>query len=192
MATPEQEELNAKTYMALGRYVVAFSGLLHALESSTVHLIVPEPDGRKMMLLGAALSERTASPVVAAFFSVFYKHWEGQMSDDDTAVMKCLRRELEDVVKERNRLMHDAWMGRTVGGDPGPHALARHRVRAHGTGVEFESEIYPPERLAELAEDVTRLSSVVNGSVWYHRPGQRGPELAERIRVVDKRVERVD
>lgn len=188
MPTPAQEELNRQTYMTMGKYVVAFSCLLHALETSTAKLIVPEPDGRRMMLLNAALAERTAAPIVGAFFSVFFKYWEGQMSTDDAAIMKCLRRELDDVVKERNRLMHDAWLGTTVGGDPGPHALTRFRVRAHGAGVEFESDSYPPERLDMLAENVHRLSSIVYGAVWYHRPGQSGPELAERFQIVDRKV----
>jgi hypothetical protein len=97
-------------------------------------------------------------------------------------------RELDELVKVRNRLMHDAWMTSITGGDPGPHALIRHRVRAHGKGVEYESEAYMPEKLEKLVEDANRLASVVNGAVWYSRPGQQGPELHQRMCVVDGKV----
>jgi hypothetical protein len=191
MVTDAKAKLNDDTYRALGRYVVEFSGLLHALETSTVYLFGLGPDGGRTMLIEAALAGRTADPIVSAFFSVFFKRWEGQLTPEDTKIMKCLRREIGDMVTERNRLMHDAWMGKTVGGDPGPHAMSRIRVRAHGTGVEFENIDYPPEKLELLAADLGRLAGVVNGSVWYRRPGQTGPELHPRIQIIDGKVQKV-
>lgn len=182
----DQSELDSNTYKALGRYVVAFSGLLNALESSTVHLVTR--DSREMKLLDAALGDRTASPIVAAYFAVFYTCWEGQMYEKDFSVMKCLRRELEDVVKERNRLMHDAWLSSAAGAYSGTIPMTQYRKRAHGTGVDYESVFYPPEKLELLSDDLNRLSSIVNATAWYGRRGQSGPELSKRFQVVDNRV----
>lgn len=185
-----QEELNSKTCMALGQFVVAFSGVLHALETSTMYLIAPAPDGARWALLGAALADRTAAPIVASFFSVFHKRWEGSLSPEDSKILHCLRRELDDLVKQRNRLMHDAWMNRVVGGDPSPQPMSRHRVRAHGKGVEYENESYPPEKLEQIVQDANRLASVIHGAVWYRRDGQQGPELHSRMQIVDGKVQR--
>lgn len=71
--TPEQAELYTRTYTALSKFVVSFSGLLHSLETSTVQLIAPFCDGDQMMRMNAAITDRTASPIVGAFFSVFYE-----------------------------------------------------------------------------------------------------------------------
>jgi len=190
MTTPEQDALDTQTHVALGRFVVSFSSLLHNLETSTIHLLSPEPNGRQWLLLRAAVADRTASPIGSAFFSVFHKRWEGALTEDDIKILKAMRRELDDLIKERNRLMHDAWMSTTKGADQGPHALTRVRVRAHGSGVEYEAKAYPPTVLANLVQDVDRLSSVVNGAVWYYRPGQSGPELHIKMSVKDGKVHR--
>lgn len=185
-----QQAINEATYRALGLVVIRFAGLLHSLETSTIELFGLGPDYKRNLLLGAALADRTATPIVSAYISVFVKRWEGQMTPDDFEIVKCLRRELDEVVRERNRLMHDAWMYKT-GGEQS-HPLSLHRVRAHGKGANYESVDYPPAKLEELSERLERLASVVNGAVWYCRPGQVGPELHMRMRVVDGRVVRIN
>lgn len=84
MAKDAQEDLNEKIYRNLGLFVVAFSGTLHALESSTVHLIKtggdggpePLPGSVRSVLIEAAIADRTASPIIASFFSVFFTRWK--------------------------------------------------------------------------------------------------------------------
>jgi hypothetical protein len=186
-----QQALNDATSLALGRVVIAFSGLLYSLESSTVHLMAFSLDGTQRPLIQAALAERTASPIVSSFFSVFHKRWEGELAADDIVILKCLRKECDAIVKERNRLMHDAWMSKVVGGDPSPQLLSRHRVRAHGSGVDYESVDYSPETLNRFAEDIGRVSSVVTGTTFCMRPGQKGPELGPRMYVSDGKVMRL-
>lgn len=190
MSTPEQYALDTQTHVALGRFVVSFSRLLHALESSTIHLLSPEPNGRQLLLLGAALAERTAMPISSAFFSVFYKRWEGTLTEIDIKILKAMRLELDDLIKERNRLMHDAWLSTSIDEEEGPHALTRFRIRKHGKGVDYESQTYPPKALEALVEVADRLSTVVNGAVWYLRRGQSGPELHSRMEVNDGKVYR--
>lgn len=189
MTTFAQDELDAKICLALGRFVVAFSEVLYALETSTAYLILPTPDGVRRTLLNAALADRTAAPIVASFFSVLHKRWEGLVPEADVKILQCLRRELDDLVKERNRLMHDAWMTSIVGGDPAPQPMGRHRVRAHGKGVEYEHVPYPPEKIEQLVQDARRLASAINRAVWYQRDGQEGPELHPRMKITDGKVQ---
>ena len=189
MTSKEQLALYEATYRALGLVVIRFSGLLHSLETSTIQLFGVGSDYKRMLLFSAALADRTAAPIVSAYISVFMQRWEGLMTEKDKEIIKCLRRELDEVVRERNRLMHDAWMYKK--GDESSYPLSRHRMRAHGKGVEYESVDYPPSSLEELAVRLERLASVVNASVWYLRPGQVGPELYPRIQIVDGKVVRV-
>lgn len=184
-----QAELNRTTYTALGRFVVAFSAVLGSLESSTVRLL--GANGQTQRLIEAALADRTAYPIMSSFFSVFHAYWGDKITTGDKAVLRQLRRELTSLIEIRNRLMHDDWMSTAVGGDEGPHPLSRMRVRAHGSGVEYEIEPHPPHSLEQLAADATRLSSCINGAVWYCRPGQVGPELEQRYAVVDNKLQRI-
>src|SRR3546814_17731785 len=103
MTSEHQKQLNEYTELALGRFVVRFSGLLTALELSTVRMFDLGPDGPRTMLIEAALSERTASPIAASFFSVFHKKWDGLLTVDDLEILKTLRREIEALIKECGR-----------------------------------------------------------------------------------------
>lgn len=188
MVSKEQEELNNQIYLSLGKFVVSFSHLLHALEESTIFLFGLGPDGARTILIKAALTDRTAYPISSAFFSVFFQKWGDLVTDDDLKIMKVLRKEIQDLIEKRNRIMHDAWMGQTVGGDPGPHPMSLLRVRAHGKGADYESREYVPEAVRLIAEDAKRLASVVNGIVWYTKPNQKGPEVNERFEVREERV----
>jgi|GEM_PF-3657292 len=187
MTSEAQRQLVEETYTALGRFVVAFSSLLYALETSTVHLMNLGA-GPHTILIEAALADRTASPIVNSFFSVFFKRWEDHLTPEDLDVMKCLRRELDEIVRKRNRIMHDAWLHITVGDHPGPHPMARYRLRAHGKGVDHEMVRQPPQDIAQLADDLERLATIVNAAVWYHSPAQVGPELDPRIQVNNGKV----
>lgn len=191
MHSEDQRQLDEETCRAIGRFVVSFSGLLFSLETSTVQMLHPEPDFTRRLRIEAALADRTASPIVSAYFSVFYHFWGEALTESDARIMKCLRRELDEVVQTRNRMMHDAWLSVSVGGDPGPHNMTLHRVRAHGRGVEYESRAFSPSDIHNLSLTVDRLASVVNAAVWYFRPGQQGPELERRLSIVNDRVQRL-
>jgi|ERR1043166_1001142 hypothetical protein len=186
MVSEEQQNLYDETYRALGLFVVRFAGLLYSLETSTVFLITPMGYGPEGLLMQAALADRTAGPIVSSFFSVFYKKWEGHLTDEDIAILKNLRRELDEIVMKRNRLMHSAWMYSSGENRSDPIPLSTLRVRAHGKGMEFESKKYLPEEIDSLCDDCERLSSVVNRAVFRHfDAGQPAPNLSNRIRLED-------
>jgi hypothetical protein len=68
-----QTELEERICLALGKYVVAFSSLMFSLETGTIKFMgIPQ---EKVLMASAAFAERTANPVVAAFFSVLHLKW---------------------------------------------------------------------------------------------------------------------
>lgn len=186
MNTSDQQVLYEDTLRELGRFVVRFSHVLYALENSTIFLI--GIGGSSIVPLRAALSDRTAGPIVSSFFSVFHTRWAEALTEGDKKILSCLRRELDSLIKERNRLMHDVWLITTVGGDLGPHPLARSRLRAHGAGAEYETASYRSEDLEKISADAARLAEVVRSSAFYKRVGQQGPELERRFEIVEKKV----
>lgn len=188
MTTEEQIALNQSTYLALGRFVVCFSYLLNSLEESTIWLFGLGPDGKRTILFKAALADRTANPISSAFFSVFFERWGELVTDEDSRIIKFLRKEIESLIKTRNRIMHDSWMSKTVGGNPGPHPMCLMRVRAHGNGAEYEAIDYSPEEITNIASDAERLADIVNGIVFYMKPGQIGPEVADRFEIRNNKV----
>ncbi|MBD2038397.1 hypothetical protein H6F76_25935 [Leptolyngbya sp. FACHB-321] len=188
MESEEQIVFNQSLYLALGRFVVCFSHLLNSLEEATVWLFGLGPDGERTILIKAALADRTASPIASAFFSVFFERWGELVTDQDSRIIRCLRKEIEGLIKTRNRIMHDAWMSKTIGGNPGPHSMSLVRVRAHGSGAEYDSVDYGPEDVTNIANDAGRLASVVNAIAWYMKPGQNGPEVAERFEICENKV----
>ncbi|WP_345854671.1 hypothetical protein [Shewanella algae] len=187
VVTDEQEEVNIETFMALGRFVVSFSNLLNSLEESTVYLFGLAGNFQESLMLKAALSDRTAYPISSSFFSVFFQRWGDSVTEEDAKIMGALRNEINNLIKKRNRVMHDAWMN-TSGGVKESHPMSTMRVRAHSKGAEYDLEEQTPEKVLDLVETAKRLSDVVTGVVWYCKPGMKGPEVAERFHLIDKKV----
>ena len=187
MATIEQELVNQETYLALGQFVVSFSHLLHSLEVSTVQLLDLGLDHKKSLLVKAALADRTASPITSSFFSVFFEKWGELITEDDARIMKALRTEIQSLVEQRNRFMHDAWMN-TTGGGKDSHPMSTMRVRAHGKGAEYVCLEMTPQNIKNLIDCTKRVTSVIYGSVWYSRPGMIGPEISDRFQIIDSKV----
>ena len=185
MTTPEQQQLNERTCLALGRFVIAFSNVLFALETSTVFLL-----NANRNLAQAVLADRTARPIAMSFFSLFHARWDNLLTDGDKQIINCLRTELDYLIDTRNRLMHDAWLNSTSG-DQELREMVTHRARAHRTGVDYKITKYHPDELEKLAAEARRISGKINGFVFYLRPGQIGPELERRFTITDKKVFRI-
>lgn len=180
-------DLNNDIYKALGHFVVEFSRLLHSLETSTSHLICPQPNGT-MILIRTALADRTASPIITSFFSVFFKRWEGFIVEKDEKILKTLRKELDEIVKIRNRLMHDVWFCNFGQDSSDLDGLYLQRLRAHGKGANFQTNHYSTSKINELTSDANRLSHIINNIVWYHPPEPNILELYLRFKIIDNKV----
>lgn len=191
MLTQTQNELNAETYRALGLFVVRFSHLMHALETSTMYLL--EIFGHPSRgLVEAALANRTAEPITSAFFSVFFKRWKDDLDAREENLVSKVRNEIQELIQTRNRLMHDVWLYSHVGGDDSAQELSRHRLRTHGKGADYESIKYSPADIENFATDARRLAEIVNGMAWYNNPEKPGPNISSRFSLVDGRVKRLD
>lgn len=166
-------ELNERTFTAIGRFVVSFSGVIQALEQSTIFLMNPPAPGSRPIrnLLEAALAGRTAEPATKTFFSVFYEAWGVAITDEDKKILKALRKEINDITEIRNRLLHDIWLNGYTGNDKIPSSMGRHRVRVHGEGVEHERIKIQPEDIEELAEKAKKISQYIWRICWF------GPHL---------------
>lgn len=181
--------MHQNTFLALGKFVVEFSRLLHYTESATVQLIAPigtAASGARMLAL-AALADRTAYPIVSSYFSVFHQYWEEQLTPADIKILQSLRTEIEGLVTERNRLMHDSWQP-VSGGGHDSEILHKVRIRAHGKGANYEAEPYAPSSIDQLSERVRQLTDLLRAAVSYARPGQNGPELDRRMEIRGKQV----
>lgn len=167
--------------------MVEFSRLLHSLETSTSHLICPQPNGT-MILIRAALADRTASPIISSFFSVFYKKWEGFITEKDKKILKTLRKELDEIVTTRNRLMHDVWLYNFGQDSSELDGLSLQRLRAHGEGANFLTEKYSSTRIDELTSNANRLSNIINSIVWYHPPEPNVLDLYLRFKIIHNKI----
>ncbi len=167
---------------------MSFSHMLHSLEESTIHLFGLGPDGTKTILIKAALADRTASPICAAFFSVLFQRWGNLITDDDTRVLKCLKKEIQGLIEQRNRIMHDPWMSKTICGESGPHPMSLVRLRSHAKGASYTAIDYGPQEVRSVADDAGRLAGVINAIVWYSKADQTGPEISRRFEVREDKV----
>lgn len=188
-----QQKVTEATQLALGRFVVSYSALFYALEHSTIELLTMTadgPNGASRFLIQTALADRTAAPITSSFFSVFHLKWSGQLTPADQKILKALNKEIQALIKTRNRLMHDAWLVPTLGGSQIPQEFCLTRLKTHGSGAEYERTEYSAHHIDALAADAIRLSHVVWATTFYARDCQSGPELHPRITIVNEKVVR--
>lgn len=185
----DQRLADQKTFSALGRFVVNFSHVVGSLEDGLIHLFStahhcpPE-------LLFAAMGERTADQILKSFVAVFRWRYGREMLPKDELVFACLKKEVDELIQVRNRLMHDSWVHFREGGSEAPALIGRYRRRVHGKGVDHELSDFGPDRIESHADDAERLSSIISAVAFYGRPEAIGPELHPRLQIVDKKVVR--
>jgi hypothetical protein len=140
-------------YLAIGRFVVAFSGLIHAMDTQTAfHLAA----GRPVATAQAALGSREAKAVLEGYLGLAYELDGGRWQDEDRTLVKVFRREVMDLISERNRIAHDAWF---VGWDEntGEHTSWRLRAVTTRSGVRQDAVTLTADEIFALAEDADRL-----------------------------------
>jgi len=187
----DQTQLNEATYLSLGRFVVTFSGLIHALITSKIHLAFTFPYGAAYEPESVRLNSLTAGPLVFEFIAAFKNKWDELISAEDLAIIECLNEELLALISERNRMMHDIWLSKTIGGHPGPHSFVRAGYNKTAAGSQYHNlDIYPDD-IEPYTQTAKRLMNVVNCIAFYHRPGQTTPELSGRISLQNDTVSRM-
>ena len=178
-----QAELDDATCLSLGRFVMFFSGLIHSLENATEALsnLVTTED---KINFKASISKFTAGVMLDKFSSTFTSYWGSALAKNDHEILDGVKRELKALIDQRNRLMHDVWVNKMVGGTENiPQHKARHRTIIQNTNLSYETIDYSPEVVEKLISDTKRLTLVVNRMYRYSRPGMVGPELHPRIKI---------
>jgi hypothetical protein len=194
----DHEALVEELCNALGKFVMGFSGLQHDMESATTSTLMGMGGGladmwaspAPMALIQAAFQNRTAMQIMETFFSVFHERWKEKLSEDELKLLRQLQKEIKELVEDRNRILHDAWV--TSHSADGPTDIGLFRVRVHGKGVEWTHKSMRPADLLAHAADAKRLGSIVTTCVFHLRKEMEGPTLTNRIAIVDGKVQRYD
>jgi hypothetical protein len=172
-------------YRAIGRFMVEFSQLQHMIEYMTVISVTQDEDKESWARAWAVLSGRTAQPVVNAFFSLCVEIKQDEWSSDDFALLKSVRKEIQHIIEERNRIAHDVWsLGHPNYPVPeGSDALRfKYSVSTRQGALRAATPITVAE-LDELSDDANRLRVIISYIGLLLRPissadGQDGAESA--------------
>lgn len=168
--------------LALGNYVTSFSGLLHALESSTAFMLTSNSNVDQM-LVRALVADQTAYPVASKFFSVFAQKWDSILNTEDRKYVKSLKNKISTAIERRNRYMHDAWLMSRTSEGLREEEFTLARTRPHGGGVEFTSSLITVEVLERDSAELSRLANLVNALVFYDNPHVLGPNISNRFQI---------
>jgi len=106
---PTEEGFLDNIYRAIGKFVVEFSQLQHMMEYMTVVALSQDGDRESSDRAWAVVSGRTAQPVVDGFFSLCVQIYKNEWTEEDFALLKAARKEIQNLIEERNRLAHDVW-----------------------------------------------------------------------------------
>jgi hypothetical protein len=170
-------------YQALGRFLVEFSRMVHAMENS-LHFAV----GGGQQLLRAITAELTASPLAQAWRSVMTK--ATVLSEDDLSVLAGLRNEVTGLIELRNDWMHGTWFvgyGNETTDDWSEAALARFKNTKQGVAAPDGLNRLPtPAYIKSVAAHVALVADAIfsyGTTVCALRSGAISTRPSERVRI---------
>lgn len=105
---------NRQLCLALGDFILAFSQLCGILEYVALYLICRSGPQTLYDRTSASISELTAKPLSNIVFSLIVQAGPERWSADDLAIIKTYRKELDALIEERNRIVHDVWASASV------------------------------------------------------------------------------
>jgi hypothetical protein len=83
------------------------------------------------------------------------------LTPHELSIVNALDADIEFVILERNRLMHDAWL-LVLSGDSEVPRLEKYWVRRDGNSYRSDTQEYPVIKLDALIDDVIRLRQAVS------------------------------
>ena len=96
-------------HCAIGRFVVAFSHFHSTTELMVVHLLCPSGKEVDQKRAWAVISGNTTQPIVDSLFSLCHEIKRHDWSDADFQVLTSVRKAIQGLINERNRIAHDVW-----------------------------------------------------------------------------------
>lgn len=150
-------------YHAIGRFVVAFSYFHSTTELMVVHLLSPTRTESDQKRAWAVISGGTTQPVVDALFALCREIKGDEWSEADFHVITSVRKDIQRLISERNRIAHDVWsLGHP--NRPLPEGSDAERVRFSSSPAKGTAVSGTPVTVADLnllTEDADRLRAVV-------------------------------
>ena len=148
-------------HRSIGHFMVAFSGIVQAMEFS----IVMAMGGQVQRATRALLSEYTVGPLAKAWRSVLIEaygsevgtgsNYRKELAPDDEVMLSALSREVGTIDEIRNDLAHGTWLvgwGNDETVDWSEAGFSR--VKNAGTGVDFEAGKLAPMLKGKPTADV--------------------------------------
>ena len=114
MMSDQTTSSNTELSLALGDFVLAFSQLCGSLEHVALYLICRSGSQDLYERTATSISELTARPLSNIVFSLIAKAEPDRWSSDDLVIITKYRKELDALIEERNRIVHDVWASASV------------------------------------------------------------------------------
>ena len=95
--------------LALGNFVMAFSRLCGILEYTAQLLMCRSGPEDLFERVATPISGLTAQPLANIVFSLIAQARLGRWTNEDLSLLKECRKELNNLIEERNRIAHDVW-----------------------------------------------------------------------------------
>lgn len=144
--------------------MVEFSQLQHMTEFMTVIAVTQDEDKESWQRAWAVLSGRTAQPVVHSFFSLCVQLKQDEWTSEDFTLLKAARKEIQNIIEERNRVAHDVWsLGHPNSPLPDESGALRYKYSISGRrGALRAATPITVAQLDELSDNANRLKIVVS------------------------------
>lgn len=96
-------------YYEIGRFIVSFSHLQSITELMIVHWLAPDGESDSHQRVWAVISGQTMQVIADSFFSLCNQIKSSEWSKEDFFVIRCVKKEIDALISERNRIAHDVW-----------------------------------------------------------------------------------
>jgi hypothetical protein len=103
---PDWQQKQDEAFRAIGLYVAAFSVLVATMRGVVI-MAVTEANPKKRKLAQLALGGQSAQQVADAFFAICRAEYE--LDQEERQIEKCLRLQVDDEIRRRNRVAHGDW-----------------------------------------------------------------------------------
>lgn len=164
-------------YQALGQFLAAFSGMVHAMEGDLYFAV-----GGNQQLLMAITVELTAYPLAQAWRSVMAQATD--LSEDDRKVLSDLRAEIGKLIELRNDWMHGTWFigyGNEAATDWSEAGLFRLKNTKDGVAVSAGLKTLPTaDYIKSVATHVTVVTRAISGYGAIVNMRRRGMAITNR------------
>lgn len=161
MTSVRENNCDEQLFHAIGKFFVTLSHLFSITEHLTAALVSKDGDEKAYRRARIAVSNLTAQPLSNAFFSVLKEFETQNWTEEDQAILKQARRELDALIAHRNRFAHDTWhLGHP--NLPRPAEDSWHRIRTLGTqnsGLRVDFEIVTVDFIQSLIIETKRIDA---------------------------------